>query len=142
MTNRERVLELLCSELVGLTDSEIRERTGIQPHQQVNQICRSLARAGLIERHAGPHGRLVNLPPSFSSEKFPARSTQRTARQVRGGLRKNALVPLWAPKCRPCRFQALSSSSRVVVPNDGVGAAQPPAVPPWSVRFPAALPLN
>ena len=64
MTNRERVLELLCSELVGLTDSEIRERTGIQPHQQVNQICRSLARAGLIERHAGPHGRLVNLPPA------------------------------------------------------------------------------
>ena len=54
MTNRERVLALLRSELVGLTDSEIRERTGTQPHQQVNQICRSLARAGLIERRAGP----------------------------------------------------------------------------------------
>ena len=64
MTNRERVLALLRSEPVGLTDSEIRERTGIQPHQQVNQICRSLAQAGLIERRAGPQGQLVNLPPA------------------------------------------------------------------------------
>ena len=64
MTNRERVLALLRSEPVGLTDSEIRERAGIQPHQQVNQICRSLAQAGLIERRAGPQGRLVNLPPA------------------------------------------------------------------------------
>ena len=50
MTNRERVLALLRTEPVGLTDSEIRERTGIQPHQEVNQVCRSLARAGLIKR--------------------------------------------------------------------------------------------
>lgn len=64
MTDRERVLALLRSEPVGLTDSEIRERTGIEPHQQVNQICRSLAQAGLIERRAGPQGRLVNLPPA------------------------------------------------------------------------------
>ena len=64
MTNREWVLALLRFEPVGLTDSEIRERTGIQPHQQVNQICRSLAQAGLIERRAGPQGRLVNLAPA------------------------------------------------------------------------------
>ena len=62
MTNRERVLVLIRSEPAGLTDSEIRERTGIQPHQQVNQICRSFAQAGLIERCAGPQGRLVNFP--------------------------------------------------------------------------------
>ena len=63
MTNRERVLALIRSEPAGLTDSEIRERTGIQPHQQVNQICRSFVQAGLIERRAGPQGRLVNSPP-------------------------------------------------------------------------------
>ena len=62
MKNRERVLALVRSEPAGLTDSEIRGRTGIQPHQQVNQICRSLAQAGLIERRAGPQGRLVNFP--------------------------------------------------------------------------------
>lgn len=61
MTNRERVLALI-RDRPGLTDSEIRQRTGIEPHQQVNQICRSLAAAGLIERVTGPHGRIVNLP--------------------------------------------------------------------------------
>ena len=64
MTNRERVLALVRSGPTGLTDSEIRERTGIQPHQQVNQICRSLAQTGLIERRAGPQERLVNYPAS------------------------------------------------------------------------------
>ena len=37
MTNRERVLALLRYEPDGLTESEVRERTGIQPHQQVNK---------------------------------------------------------------------------------------------------------
>ena len=77
MTNRERILVLIRSEPAGLTDSEILERTGIQAHQQVNQICRSLAQAGLIERSAGPQGRLVNFPPgsplkNSPSGRFPA----------------------------------------------------------------------
>ena len=71
MTNRERVLVLLRSEPAGLTDSEIRERTGIQAHQHVNQICRSLAQAGLIERSAGPQGRLVNFPPGSPPKNSP-----------------------------------------------------------------------
>lgn len=62
MTNRERVLALVRSEPSGLTDAEIRERTGIEPHQQVNQICRNLAQTGLIQRRPGPRGRLINLP--------------------------------------------------------------------------------
>ena len=81
MTNHERVLALLRSEPVGLTDSEIRERTGIQPHQQVNQICRSLAQAGLIERRAGPQGQLVNLPPASPPGNFrPGRPLAARAR--------------------------------------------------------------
>src|SRR5438105_12046381 len=47
----------------GLTDSEIVRRTGITPHQQVNQICRRLAREGCILREAGPNGVLVNRAP-------------------------------------------------------------------------------
>ena len=74
MTNRERVLALLRSAPDGLTDSEIRQRTGIQSHQQVNQICRRLARAGLIERRAGPQGRLVNwAPASLPENALPVR---------------------------------------------------------------------
>lgn len=64
MTNRERVLALIRAAPDGITDSEIRKRTGIRPHQQVNQICRKLAQAGLTLRQRGKEGLLVNLPAS------------------------------------------------------------------------------
>ncbi|MDE0007203.1 MAG: helix-turn-helix domain-containing protein [Gammaproteobacteria bacterium] len=60
MTNKERILELLASSPRSLTDTEVRQVTGIQPHQQVNQICRRLAAQGLIDRRMGPDGHLVN----------------------------------------------------------------------------------
>lgn len=60
MTNRDRILALLESSETALTDAEIRRRTGIEPHQQVNQICRSLAAAGLVDRRPGAEGRIVN----------------------------------------------------------------------------------
>ena len=65
MTNRERVLALVRFEPGGLTDSEILQRTCIDPHRQVNQICRKLAQAGLIQRRSGREGRLINLPAGF-----------------------------------------------------------------------------
>ena len=61
MTNRERVLAMIRSEPAGLTDSEIRERTGVRPHQQVNQICRRLSQQGVTVRRAGPDGLLRNF---------------------------------------------------------------------------------
>lgn len=64
MTNRERVLALIRQKQAGLTDTEIRQRTGIQPHQQVNQICRRLHQQGLTERSPGPDGVLLNRPRS------------------------------------------------------------------------------
>ena len=60
MANKDRILELLRGSDRPLTDSEIGRRTGIQPHQQVNQICRALAAAGHIDRTKGPEGYLVN----------------------------------------------------------------------------------
>ena len=62
MTNREQILALIQSNPTGLTDSEIRERTGIQPHQQVNQICRDLENMDLTKRIVGPRGHIINLP--------------------------------------------------------------------------------
>lgn len=61
MTNRELVLRLIGSE-PGLTDRQIRERTGIQPHQQVNQICRQLVTEGVTTRVPGPDGLIRNYP--------------------------------------------------------------------------------
>ena len=60
MPHRDIVLEAIRSAPDGLTDAEIVERTGIRPHQQVNQICRRLADAGAINRKLGTHGWLVN----------------------------------------------------------------------------------
>jgi len=40
----------------GLTDAELVRRTGIRPHQQVNQICRRLAAQGRILREIGRDG--------------------------------------------------------------------------------------
>ena len=62
MTNVERILALILSSARGLTDREIREQTGITPHQQVNQICHRLADKGLTRRERGPQGFWVNSP--------------------------------------------------------------------------------
>ena len=73
MTNRERILNLIRSN-PGLTDSEIRRKTGIQTHQQVNQICRKLVGEGLVRRSPGREGKLVNLPVKQDSYFHPTES--------------------------------------------------------------------
>ena len=70
MTNRERILALIQSSPEGLTDAEIREHTGIQPHQQVNQICRVLEQIGHTKRVDGPMGRIINVSSNFSTLEF------------------------------------------------------------------------
>jgi len=73
MTNRERVLELILRQ-PGLTDEQIRRKTGIESHQQVNQICRNLAAQGVVIRRPGQEGLIVNLPidPARSEEPVSA----------------------------------------------------------------------
>ena len=68
MTNRERVLAIIRSEPAGLTDTEILERTGVRPHQQVNQICRRLAQQCFTVRRVGPDGRLRNFSLSIAPD--------------------------------------------------------------------------
>jgi hypothetical protein len=82
VTNRERVLDLLRRQ-PGLTDSEIVERTGIGPHQQVNQICRVLAAQGFVRRELGDRGRIVNWPVGTGRERRSASApAPTTARSV------------------------------------------------------------
>lgn len=68
MSNTDRICELL-TDSAGLDDDEISHRTGIHPRQQVNQICRRLAKDGVIRRTTGPSGKIVNTLISTSPSK-------------------------------------------------------------------------
>jgi len=57
VTNVERVLSALRAE-PGLSDGELRERTQVNPHQRVNQICRRLEREGYLRRIDRPDDRI------------------------------------------------------------------------------------
>ena len=82
MTNRERVLALIQSNPKGLTDSEIRDLTGIRPHQQVNQICRALEQIGDIKRVDGSKGYIINIPSDVSTAETDATHEQETSNEV------------------------------------------------------------
>ena len=106
MTNRERILALIRAE-PGLTDGEIRRCTGIEPHQQVNQICRSLAEAGLTRRLDGPDGQIVNhlasadgVPLGTASPKEqPPPSPRRSSQRVRTAVRTLGLSAVRFDEC-------------------------------------------
>ena len=121
MTNRERVLVLIRAE-PGLTDSEIRKRTGIEPHQQVNQICRSFAAAGLTTRFRGPHGHIVNHPASAeavpletaSPRRQSPSSPRRSIQRGRTAVRASGLPALQFDECLfvlPCSGAKISGGA-------------------------------
>ena len=66
MTNIQRVRECVLRS-PGLDDDEISEMTGVQPRQQVNQICRRLVDHGELKRVPGPKKKLVNYPAGSKS---------------------------------------------------------------------------
>lgn len=61
MTNADVLLAAI-SRHPGATDGELRTITGIEPHQQVNQICRRLDEQGRIDRRARGDRRIGNYP--------------------------------------------------------------------------------
>lgn len=60
-THKQRLLDEI-RRRPGQTDRQLRERAGVEPHQQVNTLCRALERDELIERRCGSDGRIVNVP--------------------------------------------------------------------------------
>jgi hypothetical protein len=58
--HRDRIIELLRQAALPLDDDQLAKRAGITPRQTVNQICRSLERAGVLRRHTGAEGKIVN----------------------------------------------------------------------------------
>jgi hypothetical protein len=59
-SHAQRILELLAKRS-ALDDDEISTTLNIKPRQQVNQICQSLERGGLVHREYGPRGKIVNI---------------------------------------------------------------------------------
>ena len=58
MTNSWLILDALRTG--PLTDTQLRIATGVEPHQQVNQICHRLQRRGVLRRVRGYDGRISN----------------------------------------------------------------------------------
>jgi hypothetical protein len=66
MTNKEEIFDLINNHPEGLDDDDIAEITGIQPRQQVQQLCNQLADSKRIRRHsvgkAGKRRKIHNFP--------------------------------------------------------------------------------
>jgi hypothetical protein len=50
MTNKEEIFDLIHQHPEGLDDDDIADMTGIQPRQQVQQLCNQLADSKRIRR--------------------------------------------------------------------------------------------
>lgn len=74
MTNRDLIVDFV-NRFPGRDDDEISATLRILPRQSVNQICRRLELAGIIERRLGDSGKISNYPGRNKSESvFLARS--------------------------------------------------------------------
>ena len=66
MTNKEEVFDLIQGHPEGLDDDDIAELTGIQPRQQVQQLCNQLANSKRIRRESveksGKRRKIHNFP--------------------------------------------------------------------------------
>jgi hypothetical protein len=59
-SQRDRITEAIRISSRPLDDDQLADRTGVSPRQRVNQICRELERAGVVQRRSGPDGKIVN----------------------------------------------------------------------------------
>jgi hypothetical protein len=68
MTNKEEIFDLIQNHPEGLDDDDISKMTGIEPRQQVQQLCTQLASVKRIRREsfdkAGKRRKIHNFPNS------------------------------------------------------------------------------
>jgi hypothetical protein len=108
MSHREEILSLILAR-PGLTDAQIRRHTGIEPHQQVNQICRSLEVRGLIRRVVGRDGYIINVPAEHVERRLAV-----------------VPAPAWRDTPAPQGFRPVSSHTVLAGPQ--IVAASPGAL--------------
>ena len=72
MTNKEEIFDLISNHPEGLDDDDISEMTGIQPRQQVQQLCNQLADSKRIRRlsvgKSGKRRKIHNFPTMETEE--------------------------------------------------------------------------
>jgi hypothetical protein len=72
VTNKEEIFDLINAHPEGLDDDDIAEMTGIQPRQQVQQLCNQLADSKRIRRlsvgKAGKRRKIHNFPRTHPAE--------------------------------------------------------------------------
>jgi hypothetical protein len=70
MTNKEEIFDLINIHPEGLDDDDIAQITGIQPRQQVQQLCNQLADSKRIRRQsvgkAGKRRKIHNFPTAHA----------------------------------------------------------------------------
>lgn len=94
-TNRDIILALIRAS-PGLTDAEIRERTGISPVQQVNSVCLGLERYGSIQRVRGPYGKVINVPVTDTASRSPKpHAATDIATTVTSSTSQNEVIGSW-----------------------------------------------
>jgi hypothetical protein len=75
MTNKEEIFDLIQGHPEGLDDDDIAVMTGIQPRQQVQQICNQLADAQRIRRQSvgktGKRRKIHNFPSDSAAVDGP-----------------------------------------------------------------------
>jgi hypothetical protein len=95
MTNKEEIFDLINNHPEGLDDDDIAEMTGIQPRQQVQQLCNQLADSKRILRQsigkAGKRRKIHNFPPSVEID-APAATTSTGAESENWRRRLSALI--------------------------------------------------
>jgi len=81
MTNKEEIFDLIKHHPEGLDDDDIAEMTGIQPRQQVQQLCNQLADSQRIHRHSvgktGKRRKIHNFPRTESGDALPPSADSR-----------------------------------------------------------------
>ena len=74
MTNKEEIFDLINNHPEGLDDDDIANITGIQPRQQVQQLCNQLADSKRIRRYSvgktGKRRKIHNFPETETDGKL------------------------------------------------------------------------
>lgn len=113
-SNTERIVDALLAADRPMSDSELRAATGIETHQQVNQVCRKLADRGFIRRDKDFDGVIANALVAGDAVLAPATSSEQQLAEV-------AMLAVLSDRVgAPLHSEEITSPSGARINVDGV----------------------